>query len=302
VQLLMDKQTSQFAAVGDKSSSGQPVFRVDGQYDSGQVLMNGSVTIRLDEHKTIHVSRPQLQVKLSDYTWFDEDNKPVLRHSFNDPLKHHHLWKDDETKSPCTVDFDIGEIGASKIRCSDNHHLPHDGLMLSYEFTDSTDYQRFQTMFRCKAFIRDYDITFVDCSRHDTLKEKKQCIKLWKSNSELLLTIPVSLRSSGPKAPWKIKHIEIMARWMEWESVKTKAVKAEYKKTHKTTPLPQEPTPVRRRSSLLRAFVRSKHPSPSISSLEEEITANPSLAQQWPSFLIKFGSSAGELFIRHRRA
>jgi hypothetical protein len=296
----MDKQNSQSAVIDEESLPGQPVSRADGQYDSGRVLMNGPVTILLDEHKTLHLLRPQIQIKLADYTWFDEDNKPVLHHSFNDSLKHHHLWKDDETQTPWTVDFDIGEIGASKVRCSSDHHLPHDKLMLSYKFANFTDYQRFQTTFRGKSFIRDYDITFIDCSRHDTLKEKKQCIKSWKSNAKLSLTIPVSLRSPGPNSSWKIKHIEIMASWMAWESVKTKAVKAEYRKTHKTPSLFQEPTPIRRRSSLLQAFVRSKHSSPSVSSTEEESTASPSFAQQWPSFVIRFSSSAGEItFCRH---
>jgi hypothetical protein len=272
---------------------GRPNFRVGGEHGDGQVSIWGSVTILLDKHIPVSISQPQLQMELTSYTWSDENNNFILQHSFKDALERHYLWRDDETETPWTVDFDIGEVSASKIRCTNGRHPLHDKYMLSYIFENLVDYQRFQTMFRRKPFVRDYAITSIDCDRKDTLTKKNQCVKSWQSNEGISLTIPVSLKSAGSNPLWKIKHIEIAASWMNWESVKTSAIKAGYRKTH-TASSSQVPTPFRRRPSFLQVYDRLKQRSPPASTVDEDTIADPTLVQQWPSFLITFISSEGE--------
>jgi hypothetical protein len=286
----MDDQTSETADIDNNYLRSRPNFAVGGEHGHVQVSVWSSVTIRLDKHTPVSVLQPQLQMELTSYTWFDENNSLVLHHSFRDSLERHYPWRDDETQTPWTVDFDISEVTASKIRCSNGRHPLHDKYMLSYSFENPIDYQRFQTMFRRKSFIRDYAITSIDCDRKDTLMKKEQCIKSWQSNEGISLTIPVSLKSSGSSPLWKIKHIEITASWMKWESIKTNAIKARYRKAHEASSS-QVPTPFRRRSSLF--YDRLKQRSPPAPTIDEDTIADPSLARQWPSFLIKFISSEG---------
>ena len=178
----MDDQIPETADNDDKYPPGRPDFRIGGEHGHGQVSIWGSVTIFLDKHEPVSISQPHLQMELTSYTWFDENNRLVLQHSFEDSLGLHYLWRDDPTTTPWTVEFDIGEVSASKIRCSDGRHTLHDKYVPSYMFENLIDYQRFQTMFRRKSFIRDYAITSIDCGRKDTLVEREQCIKSWQLN------------------------------------------------------------------------------------------------------------------------
>ncbi|KAM0715003.1 hypothetical protein Q7P37_009468 [Cladosporium fusiforme] len=283
----MDHQTlhaasdDNFFRVGSSSHT-------NGQYGVRETRMEGSVTIRLERHDPVPTYQPQLQVKPSEYTWLDENDSCIIYHKFKNSLDVHYLWKDDETRHPWTVEFDIGEIMASEVSC-DHHQTPHRKSMLSYEFSSLNDYKRFQSMFRGKRFIRDYDITSIDFGRSDILKKKKQCIKSWELNADITLTIPVSQKApTGSHPSWVIKHLEIPTSWMKWERTKTKAVKAEYKKACKEPSAVDDPAPVRRRSSLLEAFSRTKQHSPSVSSTEDETRATPGLAPKWSKFVIEF--------------
>lgn len=291
----MDHQTLE-AAFDNNSLRGDGVLHTNGHHAGSETRMKGSVTVFLERHDPVPLSRPWLQVKPSEYTWSDENGHQALRHSFRDALRNHHLWKDDDTRTPWTVDFDAGEIAASEVRCLDDRHLPHHKSMLSYVFSVADDYKRFQTVFRGMRFINDHEIASINCKGHDTYKEKRQDIKSWESNAMVFLTIPVSLRSPGSSPPWKIKHVEVMASWMTWEKVKSKAVKAELKKDYDEDSLDKERAPPIRRtsSSLLRAFHISKGHRFSVSSPHDDTRTIPSSAQQWPRFFIEFSSTTGQ--------
>lgn len=284
------------AALDDDSAPAQAVGHLDEQYDGRKILIEGSITILLDHHAPKHISRPHLRANVAHYTWFDESNECALRHSFNDPLKNHHVWRDDETQTPWTVDFDMGVISASKVKCWHNAHSPHRNYMLSYVFTHAADYQRFQTMFRSKEFCRDYETKSIDCDRSNTLKQKTQCIKSWKSNENLSLTIPVSVRSTGPGPAWKIEHVELTATWMEWQSLKPKSVKATYRRVSRRPSLAQEWA-----RNHGHAFFRRRSSQPVSSTLDAEAitTADPSFMKKWPSFVIEFSNVAGKIVLRH---
>lgn len=274
------------------------------EYQSAETAINendyfrleGSVTILLERHAPVVISQPMLEIKPCEYTWLYEDGQSVLRHHFRDPLNNHYLWKNDETQTPWTVDFDLEQLEVSDVWCSEKClKTPHHKSMLSFIFSRHDDYKYFQSIFRGKRFINDYEITSLECGRRDTLKEKDQCIKAWELNAELTLTIPVSRLSHGlGGARWHIEHIEVMISWMRWEKVKTKGVKAAYRKSRNEAPVVEKPPPVRRRSSLLQALSRSKPRSPSAPSMEEEIQAPQSFAQEWPKFLIEFSNSTGK--------
>lgn len=292
----MDGQILGPAALDDSSAPSRAIYHVDRQYDGDQVLMEGSVTLLLDRHPSMIILRPQLRVNATEYTWYDESNKRALCHRFNNPMRYHHIWKSDETRTSCTVDFDMSVISASKIQCSKDGHSPHSNHMLSYVFASPADYQRFQTMIRGKTFGRDYDIKSIDCDRSNTLKQKDQCIKSWRSNGDLSLTIPVSVRSTGSAPAWKIEHIEIMASWMEWQVVKPKSVKATYR-TKRSSMVHQ---PGRDRGHVF-SWRRASQPVPA-SHTQEITTASPDFRQQWPSFVIDFSNSAGKISLCHHWA
>lgn len=264
--------------------------------DNDYFHLEGSVTIFLDGHAPVVISRPNLEIKPCEYTWLDENDQSVLRHHFRDSLHRHHVWKNDETQTSWTVDFDLDQLEMSDVWCSDIClKKPHHKSMLSFRFSRLDDYKNFQSVFRGKRFVNDYEITSLECGRRDTLREKDQCIKAWESNAELTLTIPVSQISHGlGGARWRIEHIEIMVCWMKWGKFKTKGVKAEYRKSHNEIPVGEKSPPVCRRSSLLQTLSRSKQRSPSSPSIQEEIQAPQSFAREWPRFSIEFSNSTGK--------
>lgn len=285
----MDGQSLGPAALDDSSVPSRAVHHVDRQYDGEQVLMEGSVTIILDDHPEILVLRPQLRVNATEYTWYDESDKRALRHRFDSPMRYHHIWKNDETQTSRTVDFDTGVISASKVQCSDNGHPSHKNLMLSYVFTHPADYQRFQSTIRGKTFSCDYDIKSIDCGRSNTLEKKDQCIKTWMLDGKLSVTIPVSVGSPGHRPNWKIEHIELVATWMEWQVHKHKSVKAKYR-TRRSS-MVQE---LGRGRGNLFPWRRPSQPVPD-SDLPEITMADPEFRQTWPAFVIEFSSSAGKI-------
>lgn len=294
----MDPLVSQRTNSSSRSPEGSASF-ASRPHGDGDVLMEGLLTIVLGERElkpeVIPCLRPRLQVRSSEYTWLDENDNAIIRHTFRNSLTNHHLWRDDDTQTPWTVDFHTDEMNVSEVKLRNVPHQTHHKSM-SYEFSNPNDYALFHSKFRGKQFIREYEIASVAWAHCDTHVEKRQWIKLWRSSAETSVTIPITLKGPSPASRWKIKHVEITATWMRWDRVGTKEVKAEVKKADKKrSSSSEESASLRRVSSSWIVSIRPKRSSPPVATRLEQSTVPPSLAQEWHKVTIVFRETRGKI-------
>ncbi|WPB02388.1 uncharacterized protein RHO25_007022 [Cercospora beticola] len=167
--------------------------------------------------------------------------------------------------------------------------------MPTYVFSEPDDYASFQSLLRGTQFLRDYDTLSIKCKATEAQASKNHCVKSWQSfedPSQRGLSIPLTVRS---QKGFKLKHVEVSIRWLNWEKQDAKAVKLDFRQNKKRSSVTGSANFTAPRRSTLgfsRGYSWSKQTStaqPAFQSQERDDGLAPSeIAQRWQSFVIEF--------------
>ncbi|CZT24291.1 uncharacterized protein RCC_10012 [Ramularia collo-cygni] len=258
--------------------------------DVGQyVSFLGKVTIEIDRHAPILAS--QLLMSSQECSWRDDVGRIVLRHTFKDALKNYHPWRHAAQHPQWTMAFDHDEMQGCVAHCSIDGHNPHLKTVPIYVFSEECDYQSVQSLLRGVPFVCDYETISIKCKASDSQASKSLCVKSWRSRADALgktLTIPITV--SG-KAGYRLKHIEVQARWMRWEKQDAKVVKLDFIQVAKKKSSADTSANAARRSTfrLSRTDISFKSsPSNDAFMLAPDQLASPEVAQKMHHFLLEF--------------
>lgn len=260
-------------------------------FTSRHIQLQGRVTIEMETHVPVHAT--QLVASLQECSWLNQSGETVLRHYFKDLMKNHHTWRHVvQHDNPRTMVFDHDENQGCIVHCSVEAHKAHVKTIPNYVFSTEHDYISVQSLLRGALFVQDYETLSIKCPKATEVHASRyHCVKSWQLHADSpqrSLSIPITLKSS-----FKLKHIDVQARWMKWEKQDTKSIKLVFLQVQKKA---SDASVAGRRMSMLRRL--SFKPlvsgeSSAQASLEPDQLAPADMAQRWNHFVLEFRDEDG---------
>lgn len=168
---------------------------------------------------------------------------------------------------------------------------PHLKSLPSYVFSNELDYQSVQSLLKGIIFVRDYETTSIKCKAPDSQASRNICVKSWQPYADLSersLTIPITVST---KAGYKLKHIDVQARWLKWQMQDPNTIKLEFNQVSRKGSTTESSADAHRSAFRLsqswpKSSTSFENSMPTI--LAPEKSATSELVQRWRYLLLDF--------------